>query len=263
MVRRAYSRTESEHLLDEAWGALRTWLAVLDPARYDDASVLAGWTVRDLVAHCARALDAVTALEPATRATAGASLADYLAGYNAAPGDAERISRITRELADATRNDPLGAVDAAYAAARHALDDLPIATTVVVGRRGPVRLPDFVLSRVLEVVVHGDDLARSVDLPGPAQPRDVVRAVVRVLLDALAERAPGNSVEVRVPPFAAVQCIAGPRHTRGTPPNVVETEAWTWIRLATGRVDWAEAVAARPAMATGPRADLSGVLPLL
>jgi hypothetical protein len=79
------------------------------------------------------------------------------------------------------------------------------------------------------------------------------------LLEALA---PGRSVEVRVPPFGAVQCVAGPRHTRGTPPNVVETDALTWVMLATGRTEWPDAVADGAVRASGPRADLSQYLPL-
>jgi len=75
--------------------------------------------------------------------------------------------------------------------------------------------------------------------------------------------APGRSVEVRVPPYAAVQCIAGPRHARGNPPNVVETDPLTWLRLATGRVSWDQALAAGAVTASGERADLSSELPLL
>jgi hypothetical protein len=90
----------------------------------------------------------------------------------------------------------------------------------------------------------------------------VLKGAVRLLLDRLATAAPGRSVEVRVPPYAAVQCVEGPRHTRGTPPNVVEMDAATWIGLATGRIGWAEAVADGRARATGPRADLSPWLPL-
>lgn len=85
---------------------------------------------------------------------------------------------------------------------------------------------------------------------------------VRYLLQLLAEKAPGNAVEVRVPPFGAVQVIEGPRHTRGTPPNVVETDADTWIALATGAQTWTELYAAGLISASGVRADLSMLLPL-
>jgi hypothetical protein len=81
---------------------------------------------------------------------------------------------------------------------------------------------------------------------------------VRYLLHSLEDLAPGHSVEVRVPPVAAVQCVAGPRHTRGTPPNVVETDPLTWFRLATGRVEWDDAVRTGAVRASGPRADLLG-----
>jgi hypothetical protein len=89
-----------------------------------------------------------------------------------------------------------------------------------------------------------------------------LRGAVTFLLGVLAGRAPGRAVEVRVPPYAAVQCIGGPRHTRGTPPNVVETDPVTWIALAAGRAGWAEAVATGKVRASGPRSDLSAWLPL-
>lgn len=93
-----------------------------------------------------------------------------------------------------------------------------------------------------------------------ADDRESTATAVRFLLEQLAADHEGNSVEVRVPPFGAVQAIEGPRHTRGTPPNVVETDPETWIALATGRLDWA---AAGPRVsASGSRADLSGVLPV-
>jgi hypothetical protein len=85
----------------------------------------------------------------------------------------------------------------------------------------------------------------------------------RYLLEELAERAPGNSVEVRVPPYGATQCIEGPRHTRGTPPNTVEMNPNTWFALATGAMSWSQALAEAKVLASGTRADLSEVLPLL
>lgn len=95
----------------------------------------------------------------------------------------------------------------------------------------------------------------------PARP--VLAAAVRTSLRTLATAVPGKSVEVRVPPFAAVQCVAGPRHTRGTPPNVVETDPRTWLELATGRLAWADAVGDGRVTASGSRADLSAHLPVV
>jgi Bacterial SCP ortholog len=93
--------------------------------------------------------------------------------------------------------------------------------------------------------------------------RAALRAAVRYLLGLLAARAPGRTVEVRIPPVAAIQCVAGPSHTRGTPPNVVETDPVTWISLATGKTTWAEAVAGSRLRASGSRSDISRYLPLV
>jgi hypothetical protein len=96
------------------------------------------------------------------------------------------------------------------------------------------------------------------------QERDVddVRAAVKHFLAVLAYRFPGKSVEVRVPPYAAVQCIEGARHTRGTPPAVVETSGEVWLRLARGRITFHEAVASGAVRASGERSDLTDQLPL-
>ena len=91
---------------------------------------------------------------------------------------------------------------------------------------------------------------------------DSTAMAVRYLLQVLADRAEGNTVEVRVPPFGAVQAIQGPRHTRGTPPNVIEMDADTWVLLATGALTWSAAVAAGRVSASGQRADLTHELPL-
>ena len=93
--------------------------------------------------------------------------------------------------------------------------------------------------------------------------RSALRAAVRYTLGLLADRAPGRTVEVRIPPFAAIQCIPGPRHTRGTPPNVVETDPMTWLSLATGQLDWAGALAAGRLLASGQRSDISAYLPVV
>jgi Bacterial SCP ortholog len=117
--------------------------------------------------------------------------------------------------------------------------------------------------------IPAEELRAAVDpvrawLAGEAEqpPRSVLGAAVKTSARWLAQQVPGRSVELRVPPHVAVQCVPGPRHTRGTPPNVVETDAATWLRLASGRLDWATAVAEGRLSASGNRADLSALLPL-
>lgn len=89
-----------------------------------------------------------------------------------------------------------------------------------------------------------------------------VTTAVRFTLEELADVAPGHAVEVRVPPWGAVQCVEGPRHTRGTPPNVVETDPETWLALATGSETWCDAVRDGRVRASGERSDISALLPL-
>lgn len=85
---------------------------------------------------------------------------------------------------------------------------------------------------------------------------------VKISLAKLAERAPGRSIEVRIPPYAAIQCGEGPTHTRGTPPNVIEMDVDTWLSLASGSESWESAMNRGAINASGVRADLSGYLPL-
>ena len=85
---------------------------------------------------------------------------------------------------------------------------------------------------------------------------------VKQTLAALVARSPGRAIEVRVPPYAAVQCGEGPTHTRGTPANVIEMNAETWLALARGERTWADAMAEGLINASGARADLTGLLPI-
>ncbi len=121
------------------------------------------------------------------------------------------------------------------------------------------RAPDpAAVQRAVEAVADWlrDDTASA---PDRAALGDAVRLTAR----ALAAAAPGSSVEVRIPPFVAVQCISGPRHTRGTPPNVVETDARTWLLLATGLVDFEAAANGGRLAGSGSRAgEVAGCLPL-
>lgn len=137
--------------------------------------------------------------------------------------------------------------------------------TVVAGETRPIAFGDLVFSRVVEGVVHGLDLAAATS--GFAQDPEASMLVTRWLAARLERRAPGRTVEVRIPPVAAVQVSGadgeGPRHTRGTPPNIVETDAVTWIELATGRLAWEDAVRRHRVAASGRLADLSFALPLM
>jgi hypothetical protein len=110
---------------------------------------------------------------------------------------------------------------------------------------------------------HGLDAVLAWLDGGPAPDRATQKAAVQESLAALAAALPGRSVEVRVPPFAAVQCVEGPRHGRGTPPNVVETDPRTWLALVTGRTTWADATSGGMVRASGSRADaVATALPL-
>ena len=219
-------------------------LAAADPSA---ASGCDGWTVRDLDRH----LGAITSglarlLEQPSPGPADTSFAGWAA---ALPELAPLIDADAHTegvgLAEALP-DLSGALDAATP------------TQVVAQRTGRHALSDALLFRLVELVVHGRDL------PVPLAPdRSALKPVVKALTGLLAERAPGRHVEVRVPPFSAVQCVEGPRHTRGTPPNVVEVDPVAFVELCTGRLAWTSATADGRVRTWGDRADLSPWLPLL
>lgn len=240
------------------------WLQKLPAGDYRRPSVLAGWDVRTVVAHLllvhtglAEVLDRPTRQSPLPAHELvrryRRDVASVTAATVSAAGD-----RPGRQLVE-----ELGAAvdDLRVALAR---TDLP---AVVESARGPSTTAELIATRVVEVVVHADDLSRSLPEREPVTLLPAALAVCsRTLAQILGGQRPGRSVEVRVPPYAAVQCglgDPGPTHTRGTPPNVVETDAVTFLRLATGRAVWAEAVASGAVRASGLRADLSAALPVL
>lgn len=235
--------------------ALADHLAGLSEDTFAAPSVLPGWDVRTVVGHIAGSKAGLSSYL-ATRAEPPAvPAAQYVRAYAAAAQD------ITEQSIAATGDSTPAEL---IAQLRVPLADPVPDGTVVAGPRGAITALDFARTRVLDLVVHCDDLTRS--LPG-LDPVPLVRPALavttRTLAEILAAQAPGRSVEVRVPPFVAVQAIAGPRHTRGTPPNVVETDPVTWLRLATGRTAFADAVASGAAAASGNRADLAPYLPVL
>jgi hypothetical protein len=116
------------------------------------------------------------------------------------------------------------------------------------------------MARVRIAAADGEAAVRAA-LAGAAE-RATSALSVRYLLQVLSDAAPGNTLEVRVPPFGAAQVVEGPRHTRGTPPNVVEMDAATWLAVATGSLRWDDAIAQHRVSASGSRADLTPYLPL-
>jgi uncharacterized protein (TIGR03083 family) len=209
------------------WSALRAWLERLSPDDLRRPSVLDGWTVGDLVAHLVRTCQTVSALRPAPPEATPQTVHRYVSAYADAAAD---IAAGTRALAGRIE-DPLAALDQAWAQVPAALAGLQATERpgrVVVSARGPIRLGDFLLTRTLELVVHADDLARSLDREPPLLPA-ATSAVTRALID-----------------------VGIARSGRALRPDGLDD--LTWIRLACGRVGW------RQAGLTGPPAD---DLPLL
>jgi uncharacterized protein (TIGR03083 family) len=241
--------------LSAQWQALVGYVAQLDEPTLAQPSSLPEWTVGELVAHLVSSASSVTrrALPAAEARAAGRPTLDLVGWARAAETLADQVAQRAKDTYRSGASLP-----EAVAAAETFLDDLPDPAWPVRHPARLMRLDDFLVSRVVEAVVHSDDLDH-------VFPHDkaALGLATRTLAGILATVAPGRSVEVRVPPYTAVQCIAGPRHTRGTPPNIVETDPLTWLRLATGRISWDQALAAGAVTASGERADLSSELPLL
>ncbi|MFJ5996716.1 sterol carrier family protein [Streptomyces sp. NPDC092370] len=256
---RSYDPAKIRTAVLAQFGHVRTAVAGLTAEQLALPTRLGDWTVRELVAHFGMTLRAVSRLvglpEPARQEC---TLLDWPFAIAA---EAPDIAAYARELAE-RHPDP----DAYLAAAEERFTaDLAAhpGTRLLATGAGALPLADYLVTRTVELVTHTDDLNAAV--PGLDVPydRQALAACTRLLADALAVKAPGGSTEVRVPPYAVVQCVEGPRHTRGTPPNVVETDPLTWIRLATGRLAWAQALGDAEVRASGERADLSVYLPLM
>ncbi|MCM1976844.1 MULTISPECIES: maleylpyruvate isomerase family mycothiol-dependent enzyme [Streptomyces] len=256
---RAYDPAKTRAAVFAQVGHVQDAVERLTPEQFALPTRLGEWTVRELIAHIGMALTGIgRSLDLPEPPKQNAVLAEWPFATSAS---SSAIDEFTRTL---VRDHPdLGAylADSAHALAGQ-LDSHP-GTRLLDTNAGALPLADYLVTRAVELVVHTDDLNAAV--PGLEVPydRQALAATTRLLADALAVKAPGGSTEVRIPPYAVVQCVEGPRHTRGTPPNVVETDPLTWLRLATGRLGWKEALGEAKVSASGERADLGPLLPLM
>ncbi|MFE6703192.1 sterol carrier family protein [Streptomyces sp. NPDC057718] len=258
---RAYDHLRTRTAVLAQYAHVRDAVAVLTPDQLARPTRLGDWTVRELAAHVAMGLASVgRALDqPEPRGPKPEVALEQWPSATAA-----HAGRIAEDVVDLAVGSP--DLTTLYAEAEAGFTEaVPASGTgarLLPTRVGSMRAADYLVTRTAELIVHTDDLNEALGLEIPYD-RQALAACTRLLADALADRAPGGSVEVRVPPFAVVQCIGGPRHTRGTPPNVVETSPLTWIRLATGRTAWARALEDAEVSASGERADLAELLPLM
>ncbi|MFJ4676793.1 MULTISPECIES: maleylpyruvate isomerase family mycothiol-dependent enzyme [unclassified Kitasatospora] len=263
---RTYDPVKVRAALTGQLDAISAAVRALDDGQLARPTRLGEWRVRELVAHLGMVVSwvplhlhdplppqaPITPLHWASRTRTAATAVNATAVELVAEqfsGDAAQVSgELDRQIGELWK-----ALDSA---------DGRRPDLVIPMRFGPMALADFLVTRLVETVVHGDDLAAALGLDPFPHDRFALASAARLLADAFAVQVPGGAVELRVPPYAVVQAVEGPRHTRGTPPNVVETDPLTWIRLATGRTAWADAVDTA-LTASGERSDLSGYLPVL
>ncbi|WP_060930001.1 maleylpyruvate isomerase family mycothiol-dependent enzyme [Granulicoccus phenolivorans] len=254
------TRTALTSAITTQVGHVVATLRSLPPADFDRPSVVADWDVRMIVAHLVMIqdqlledLDSPTSQRPVKLSSLGPGwrrqqsweLTEELGTYQSA---AQLTNQLQTGLAEV-----------------NARCRKPAPETVLAGGVDPLRFSDYLQLLAIDWALHTDDLNRSLpQRPSIQLESPVLAAAVRTLADLLATRHPGRSIEVRIPPYAAVQCgdPGDPTHTRGTPPNVIECPPLIFLRLATGRVGFAAELRANHLTASGTRADLTDKLPL-
>src|SRR4029450_158861 len=261
----ATTRLQPQEALLEQSRTIQAWLFALPVDAFQRPTVLPDWSVRQLAGHLVLVHESLRqSLDQPTKEPA-LPTHEFVRRYRR---DVEMIMAATLEASQGLSGQQV------LAHLECTIDDLAVRldaklrmSQVIMTPRGPTTIEDYLATRIVELVVHTDDLTRSVPEAAPAElHRSALSRCTRALAGILAGQHPGRSVEVRVPPYAAVQCAIsepGPTHTRGTPPNVVETDPLTFPRLAAARTQWIDAVANGTVHASGLRADLSAILPLL
>jgi uncharacterized protein (TIGR03083 family) len=244
------------------WRAVEAMVDEVPDASFELPTRLGDWTVASLVAHLGRNPTHIARLlaEPVDPAAPVIGVMDYYGD-----DDEAKAAIASRGRSDSAGRTPAQLREDVYRQTAEAVELLATLhddVLLAVGEQQTMRLDEYMVSRCIEGCIHTLDLAAATGVE-PRLDRDAMAATARTLARMLAGQAPGRSVEVRVPPYVAVQCVEGPRHTRGTPGNVIETDPVTWLELATGRLAWADARGAGRVSASGERADLTAYLPVL
>lgn len=257
---------EAATLVDQL-RVMAEWLSHLSEDEHVRPSVLPGWDVRTLCEHILTTItqfdiDLETAAAAPASATRPLPRSALMQPYWHEMESAQTGPVRTGSEADSGPSVQIDTVIDRLGSVLQAAMPRAIET-----RHGPAKPADLVRAQIVHAVVHADDLSQSLPERCPVPtPRRALGTACRTLADILAEEHPGRSVEVRVPPSVAVQCGTGsdgPTHTRGTPPNVIESDPMIFLRLAIGRLTWEAAEAEGLVSASGQRADLSGVLPVI
>jgi len=247
---RRYDLAKTRSALLSQWRALIGYVETLTPSQLAQPSRLPGWSVADLLSPIAQSAGRVARClaipEPSRREV------DLVSGIADSDGILPGVPDQSRQGAARSIRvaDEVGAAEIALTPVAH--------DRLVAAPWGSMRLTDFLATQLVAAIVFADSLT-------PEFPHDqrALATVSRTFADVLAGKAPGRSVELRIPPVIVIQCVTGARHTRGTPPSVVQTDPLTWVRLAAGRLSWHDALASGWLSASGERSDLAGYLPLL
>jgi uncharacterized protein (TIGR03083 family) len=244
------------------WRAVEAMVDEVPDERFERPTRLGDWTVAELIAHLGSNPTHIARLL-AAEAEPDAGEIGILDYYG--DDDETKAAIASRGRSDASGRTPAQLREDVHRTTADAVDLLATVhddVLLTIGAGRTMRLDEYLISSCIEGCIHTLDLAAATGVE-PRLDRDAMAATARTLARMLAAQAPGRSVEVRVPPYVAVQCVEGPRHTRGTPGNVVETDPVTWLELATGRLGWAEARRSGRVSASGERADLTAYLPVL
>lgn len=233
------------------YALLDEYVAAMPDKAFKEPTRLERWTKAELVAHVARTAEAIARVK--TGKAERIDLVDYLTSMRSV---ADAVAQRGVDAAAGRKPKELRAEFAAMTAdALKALDERDLTATIT-ARLGTLSFGDFLVTRCVEGAVH------ALDLGAPTDPT-ALKVAIRILAAVLERAIPGKAVELRVPGHVAVQVLGGPRHTRGTPGNVVEADPIAFLEVATGRQRWDDACARGTIRGSGNRANLSEYLPVI